>query len=404
MRQAVETYFREMAVVHGTGGGTSETSYYPPLITLLNAVGGELRPPVTAISQLRNTGSGLPDVGLFTADQRSDLETQQPISDIPPARGVLEVKTLADDVSVVADSKQVRGYVEHYGQTLVTNYRDFLLVDHGASGDIRTSESITLAEDESSFWEQARNPNAFAERCGDQLVEYLHRVMVRQVSLTQPRDVALLLASYARDMRARLERQNLEELKPVRESLEGALGISFQRADGDHFFRSAVVQTLFYGMFSAWVLQKRDIGRKSPDADFNWKLAGWDLKVPAIQALFGVFSRPGPITRLGLDEVLDWTGEMLNRIDAEQFFARFSEDHAVQYFYEPFLEAFDPELRRQMGVWYTPHEIVTYMVERVDTVLRDELGIARGLADENVYVLDPCTGTGSYLVAALRRI
>lgn len=404
MRQAVETYFREMAAIRGTGGGTGETSYYPPLITLLNTVGADLRPPVTAISQLRNTGSGLPDVGLFTADQRSDLETQQPIRDIPPARGVVEVKALADDVAVIANSKQVRGYVEHYGQALVTNYRDFLLVDHDANGDIRTSESMTLADDEASFWDQARNPNAFAERCGDQLAEYLHRVMVRQVSLTQPRDVALLLASYARDMRARLERQSLDELTPIRESLEGALGISFQRANGDHFFRSAVVQTLFYGMFSAWVLQKRDIGRRSPIATFNWKLAGWDLKVPAIQALFGVFSRPGPVTRLGLVDVLDWTGEMLNRINAEQFFARFSEDHAVQYFYEPFLEAFDPELRRQMGVWYTPHEIVTYMVERVDTVLRDELGISRGLADDNVYVLDPCTGTGSYLVAALRRI
>ncbi|CAN5641198.1 DNA methyltransferase [soil metagenome] len=404
MHQAVETYFREMSAVRGTGGGTSETSYYPPLITLLNTIGGALRPPVTAISQLRNTGSGLPDVGMFTAEQRAELEIQQPIVDIPPARGVVEVKALADDVSAIAASNQVRGYVEHYGQVLVTNYRDFLLVDHDANEDIRTSESITLAEDEAAFWTQARDPHEFAGRCGDQLVEYLHRVMVRQVSLTQLRDVALLLASYARDMRTRLERQNLDELAPIRDALESALGISFQGANGAHFFRSAVVQTLFYGMFSAWVLQKRDIGRGSPVTAFDWRLAGWHLKVPAIQTLFHEFSGPGHATRLGLVEVLDWTGEMLNRIDAEQFFARFSEDHAVQYFYEPFLEAFDPELRRQMGVWYTPHEIVTYMVERVDTVLREELGISRGLADENVYVLDPCTGTGSYLVAALRRI
>ena len=404
MRQAVETYFKEMGGIRGTGGGTSETSYYPPLITLLNTIGAGLRPHVTAISQLRNTGSGLPDVGLFTSDQRADFDQYQPILDIPPARGVMEVKPLTDDVPAIAASDQVRGYVEHYGQVLVTNYRDFLLVDRDSSGAVRTSESLTIAGDEGEFWTQARNPREFAGTCGDQLVEYLHRVMVRQVSLSQPRDVALLLASYARDMNARLERQNLEELTPIRESLEGALGISFQGVNGAHFFRSTVVQTLFYGMFSAWVLQKRDIGRRSSEADFDWRLAGWHLKIPAIQTLFHEFSGPGHVTRLGLVEVLDWTGEMLNRIDADQFFARFSEDHAVQYFYEPFLEAFDPELRRQMGVWYTPHEIVTYMVERVDTVLREELGIPRGLADENVYVLDPCTGTGSYLVAALRRI
>lgn len=53
---------------------------------------------------------------------------------------------------------------------------------------------------------------------------------------------------------------------------------------------------------------------------------------------------------------------------------------------------------------YTPPEIVRYMVERVDTVLRQELYLPLGLADENVYVLDPCCGTGSYLVEVLDRI
>ncbi|HEY0070305.1 MAG TPA: type ISP restriction/modification enzyme, partial [Chloroflexia bacterium] len=77
---------------------------------------------------------------------------------------------------------------------------------------------------------------------------------------------------------------------------------------------------------------------------------------------------------------------------------------AVQYFYEPFLEAFDPQLRKDLGVWYTPPEIIKYMVERVDRVLREELGIDDGLADERVRVLDPACGTGAYLVEVLRRV
>ncbi|MEQ8755408.1 MAG: type ISP restriction/modification enzyme [Coleofasciculus sp. G1-WW12-02] len=68
------------------------------------------------------------------------------------------------------------------------------------------------------------------------------------------------------------------------------------------------------------------------------------------------------------------------------------------------MEAFDPELRKELGVWYTPPEIVQYMVARVDTVLREELQIEDGLADPNVYILDPCCGTGAYLVEVLRRI
>ncbi len=76
----------------------------------------------------------------------------------------------------------------------------------------------------------------------------------------------------------------------------------------------------------------------------------------------------------------------------------------MQYFYEPFLEAFDPELRKELGVWYTPPEIVEYMVARVDQVLRSELEIPDGLADPRVVVLDPCCGTGAYLVEVLNTI
>ena len=76
----------------------------------------------------------------------------------------------------------------------------------------------------------------------------------------------------------------------------------------------------------------------------------------------------------------------------------------MPYFYEPFLEAFDPELRKQLGVWYTPPEVVRYMVSRVDRALRDELGIVDGLAAQNVYVLDPCCGTGAFLAEVLHRI
>jgi len=76
----------------------------------------------------------------------------------------------------------------------------------------------------------------------------------------------------------------------------------------------------------------------------------------------------------------------------------------VLSFGEPFLEAFDPALRKELGVWYTPDEVVKYMVARVDWALREELGIADGLADPSVVVLDPCCGTGAYLVEVLRTI
>ena len=81
---------------------------------------------------------------------------------------------------------------------------------------------------------------------------------------------------------------------------------------------------------------------------------------------------------MGLVEVLDWTAVALDRVERDAFFDKFSEGEAVQYFYEPFLKAFDPALRKQLGVWYTPAEVVRYMVARVDRALKDDLGIADG--------------------------
>ena len=64
----------------------------------------------------------------------------------------------------------------------------------------------------------------------------------------------------------------------------------------------------------------------------------------------------------------------------------------MPYFYEPFLEAFDPALRKQLGVWYTPAEVVRYMVARVDRALRDDLGSPTGWP--------PTTSTSSIRAAA----
>jgi hypothetical protein len=178
--------------------------------------------------------------------------------------------------------------------------------------------------------------------------------------------------------------------------------MKFEAQKGEHFFRSTLVQTIFYGVFSAWVLwHKENPARRDP---FDWKAAAWTLHVPMIKTLFEQIATPTKLGPLDLVEVLDWTAAALNRVDRAAFFERFVETHAVQYFYEPFLEAFDPELRKQLGVWYTPPEIVQYMVARVDTVLREELEIADGLADPRVFVLDPCCGTGAYLVEVLRKI
>ena len=226
--------------------------------------------------------------------------------------------------------------------------------------------------------------------------------MSHRSTISEPRDLARLLASYARDALQRVEEAAEEEdsLATIREAIEQALGMSFESEDGGRFFRSTLVQTLFYGVFAAWVLR----ARAGKPGRFRWREAVDEIQAPVLGLLFHELTERGRLRRLGLLEVLDWTEAALDRVDREALLKRFSEGEAVQYVYEPFLEAFDPDLRKQLGVWYTPREIVRYMVARVDRALRDDLGIDKGLADERVYVLDPCCGTGAFLVETLRRI
>jgi len=283
------------------------------------------------------------------------------------------VKGSAADIASLANSRQVAMYWDRYRLVLVTNLWEFALVGDDGRGNRAVLKSYQLADDEPAFWAAAALPGATVERHDAGFIDFLRRVMVQAAPLTAPRDLAWFLASYARQALARVERGDLPALRGVREALEGALGLSFEGAQGEHFFRSTLVQTLFYGIFSAWVLWCKEQTAASRER-FDWHGAAYLLRVPMIRGLFEQVATPGKLRPLGLTEILDRAGAALNRVDRGIFFERFEEDHAVQYFYEPFLEAFDPELRRQLGVWYTPPEVVRYMVARVDAALREELG------------------------------
>ena len=396
---AAESYFTDLARIRASGGATGERSSYVPLTNLLNGVGAMLKPKVFCVGELANQGAGHPDLGLYAASQ---VRRGQARPGQLPERGVVEVKSSREDTRTDRVREQVGRYRSRYGLVLVTNLREFSLMGSVADNRTETLESFTLASSDESFDQLLATPRAFARRVGTAFGEYLARSMSHRASIESPDDLAWLLASYARDGLARVEAAgDTSSLVTVRSALEEALGVHFEGKRGARFFRSSLVQTLFYGVFSAWVLWSRQPVRRDP---FDWRVAGWHLQTPVLRALFQQLSDPGRLNYLNLVEVLDWSCAALARVDHAAFFQRFREAEAVQYFYEPFLEAFDPGLRKQLGVWYTPPEVVRYMVTRVDRALKDDLGIADGLASDQVYVLDPCCGTGAFIAEVLRRI
>jgi len=403
--QPIATYLAQIQLTRATKANTPETSFYPALKGLLDAVGSRLSPKVVCVMNLRNAGAGLPDGGLFGVDQlgvtdfSTDRGTNEALHSIP-SRGAIEVKGLSKTLAVLAASEQVTRYGNRYRHVLITNLREFWLIEHhGATNRVR--ERYSLATSESKFWQLVSDPDAIAVQ-EPLLLEFLERVLRTPAPIGAPEDVAWFLASYARDALMAVEEAPTGVMEDISDALSNALGVGFGDAKGRHFFHSTLVQTLFYGVFSAWVLWGQQ--PRTQSENFRWRETTDLLHLPILKVLFHEMTRPTLLFTNALRERLDLAESTLNRVDREIFYKRFPQHEAVQYFYEPFLEAFDAELRRQLGVWYTPDEIVRYMVERVDRSLRDELGLTAGLADPNVVILDPACGTGGFLLAVLERI
>ncbi len=71
------------------------------------------------------------------------------------------------------------------------------------------------------------------------------------------------------------------------------------------------------------------------------------------------------------------------------------------YFYEHFLAAYDPKLRKDLGVYYTPVQVVKCQVALVDDLLRNTLNKPGGFTHKDVVTLDPAVGTGTYLLGVI---
>ena len=396
---SVAQYLTDLRAIRSTGSATAETSFYPPLDRLLNMAGQKLKPTILFSTQLRNQGAGMPDGGFFPQPKRSRRNAEPPILQ-NPERGVVEIKPADYNLDTLSNEPQTLRYLKQYGLVLITNLREFRLLQLTSVGKIQTLERYTLALTSAALWS---DPLTHFARHGELLPDFLARVMLYRAPLVQPKDVAWLLASYAREARARAEDHPLGSFNTVKRALQESLGIQFEGDKGEHFFRSTLVQTLFYGIFSAWILWRRLPENRTPSSRFDWRVSAHYLRVPVLRKLFGEVSDPGALNSVQLQEILNLAGEALNRVQPA-FFDTFREDEAVAYFYEPFLESFDPVLRKDLGVWYTPKEIVRYMVERVDHLLRTELDQPLGLASPAVRILDPCCGTGAYLTAVLHRI
>ena len=92
------------------------------------------------------------------------------------------------------------------------------------------------------------------------------------------------------------------------------------------------------------------------------------------------------------------------RAGSEEEHRLFERDPFI-YFYEDFLKAYDPAMRKGRGVYYTPPPVVNFIVRAIDDILKDSFGIEKGLADhQKVTVLDFACGTGTFLLEVFEQV
>jgi predicted helicase len=187
-----------------------------------------------------------------------------------------------------------------------------------------------------------------------------------------------------------------------------------------HEFADLYAQTLAYGMFAAR-LHDLDL------ATFSRKEAAELIPKtnPFLRKLFAYIAGPDIDDRIKW--IVDDLAEIFRAANVSNLFvhsvSRNRLEDPVIHFYETFLSEYNPALRKSRGVWYTPYPVVRFIVKAVDALIQEVFGLANGLANTDkikirvaeqskkverevhkLQILDPATGTGTFLAEVIRSI
>ncbi|HEY0512557.1 MAG TPA: type ISP restriction/modification enzyme [Thermoanaerobaculia bacterium] len=322
---------------------------------------------------------------------RSDLRTTQLprkardcFLDIQVRRGAriagyVEAKPPGANLDLEAESGQLRRYRSAFPNLLLTNFRELRLY----RGDLLAARV--------EIGRLGAGPGPLLQLF-DLFCDFAPPAIVSASELA-PR-MALRTRILAERIRGLLEKD-----------AEGTSDLSgFYRAFSEHLlaglrreeFADLYAQTLAYGLLAArW---------RAPGAFDRGIAAG---SIPATSGVlrdaFRYISLADPPAEVAwiVDEIVDLLAGASVRAMLERSARRRGRDPLLE-FYETFLHHYDPDLRRRRGVYYTPPELVSYVVRSVHRLLQTRLGRRGGLADPAVSLLDPAAGTLTFVVEAIR--
>ena len=163
----------------------------------------------------------------------------------------------------------------------------------------------------------------------------------------------------------------------------------YDPTDENSLFSNAFAQTLVFGLLLARDRSGKHVGPNAYELlpDTSFPLLRGTLRAQTVEEI-----------RRVLGTAFDVATDAVNAVDPALLRPTEHRDPLL-YLYEDFLRVFDPEAVKRYGVYYTPPDVVRLMVAEVERLLRHRFR-TNGLLDENVNLLDPACGTGTFLVAA----
>ena len=361
-------YLQNIQQTQSTSAATPELSLYPHLQAFLedNAVAHFNRDTVRFTQEPRRLDQiGRPD---FIA-----MDGLLPL-------GYIEAEAYDRDLDALTGhaAAQNARFIENLDNFILTNFVEFRLY---TDGQLRATANITNApENLETLLERFLNAGGLQIASPEVLAKYLAR---------RTRELQIQIATTLTDENSEIHRM----FSAFRETL-----ISTLTPDD---FADMYAQTLAYGLFAA-----RCTLPNATNFSRHTAVDALPRSNPFLIQLF--YHIASPTLETNVTYILDDIASLLRNVPTEllrtAFAARNHLEDPVIHFYETFLAEYDPQRRVDRGVYYTPPQVISYIVRSVDSLLKTELNRPDGLADDSTLILDPATGTGGFLLTVLDHI
>ena len=353
-----------------------ERSHYPSLKRLIEG----LMIGINARIEEKGNQAGIPDLTIRKNER---------------ILGYIEAKDINIDLTKIEKTPQLKRYLEsNIGDNLIlTNYLEFRWYVNGECektaqlADLKSGKIILIND--------------------LQPIRELLQLFLNQKAkdINNYYDLAKEMAAYTKTIRnaiqSSLERETTtEELNRLKETFKKLLLLDI---DNDKF-ADMYAQTIAYGLFTAKIGHAQNPGEFA----FNRTTASIYItdKIPFLKGLFDLVLGTDSVSKIhkSIENLID----LFNTIDMTNILENFGQETRTEdpviHFYETFLAAYESSLRKSRGVYYTPEPVVNFIVRSVDDILDKVFDLEYGLGNRKVTILDPATGTGTFLYAVIKQI